>query len=428
MNLPREHALREPLNREIHARPPESLAAPLSIAYLVLLSSGNRASEERDHVGHLVSAHDLEPPLPGESHYSVALPDFQLKVEWHTEFTRYMVIGPGADPGKPPDAVLELLPEGWVAGLPGELIFAALCGVFPGASERDELALAGQRFGASYVGASISDGAATAYTDFELRADRFNHFLVFDHGTTEQQLGRIVQRLLEINTYWILALLALPVAREVGPQLAEQEGQLQRVSLALASRAAADDDSVLLRALTDLEADVSSHAAQHAYRFSASRAYYALVTRRVRDLRERRLPGLQTYAEFTERRLAPAMATCQSVESRQANLLEAAGRATRLLATRVSVNQELQNQTLLESMNRRTEMQLRLQQTVEGLSVAAITYYVVGLVSYLVSGAHGVALPVDGDVITAVSVPLVLGLVAWGLRRARRRLTGEEGA
>ncbi len=40
---------------------------------------------------------------------------------------------------------------------------------------------------------------------------------------------------------------------------------------------------------------------------------------------------------------------------------------------------EAQNQTLLASMDRRARLQLRLQQTVEGLSVAAICYYVVGL-------------------------------------------------
>ena len=49
---------------------------------------------------------------------------------------------------------------------------------------------------------------------------------------------------------------------------------------------------------------------------------------------------------------------------------------------------------LLGAMNRRQQLQLRLQATVEGLSVAAITYYIVGLVGYAAKGLkEGGALP-----------------------------------
>ena len=112
-----------------------------------------------------------------------------------------------------------------------------------------------------------------------------------------------------------------------------------------------------------------------AYRFGAAAAYYRLVQQRVEDLREQRLAGFPPIREFMERRLAPAMATCQSVAARQTDLSTRIARRSALLRTRVDIELERQNQELLVQMNRRAKLQLRLQETVEGLSVVAITYY-----------------------------------------------------
>jgi uncharacterized membrane-anchored protein len=99
-------------------------------------------------------------------------------------------------------------------------------------------------------------------------------------------------------------------------------------------------------------------------------------------------------------------------------------RAADLLRTRVDVALQQQNQDLLKSMNTRTLLQLRLQQTVEGLSVAAISYYVVGLLSYLAKAAHDGGLHVEPSLVTAAFVPPVVLGVWWMLRRMRRHITG----
>ena len=104
---------------------------------------------------------------------------------------------------------------------------------------------------------------------------------------------------------------------------------------------------------------------------------------------ERKVEGLPTWSSFLARRMAPAMRTCATTEERQTNLSEKLARAANLLRTRVDVELERQNRDLLKSMNERTRLQLRLQTTVEGLSVAAVSYYVVGLFGYLVKGAAG---------------------------------------
>ena len=130
------------------------------------------------------------------------------------------------------------------------------------------------------------------------------------------------------------------------------------------------------------------------------------------------------FAEFTERRLSPAMRTCEAVSGRLSTVSERVARATQLLSTRVGISRERQNQALLESMDRRAKLQLRLQETVEGLSIAAITYYIVGLVGYAAKGAKQAGvLPASPDVVTAVSIPIVLLVVAMGVRRVRKSIT-----
>ncbi len=99
------------------------------------------------------------------------------------------------------------------------------------------------------------------------------------------------------------------------------------------------------------------------------------------------------------------MNTCRAAAARQESLSQRVARATQLLSTRVDVTREKQNQAVLESMNRRAAAQLRLQQTVEGLSVAAITYYIVGLVGYAAKGAKAAGLAVSPDLAMAVSIP-----------------------
>ena len=214
-----------------------------------------------------------------------------------------------------------------------------------------------------------------------------------------------VQRLLEIDTYRMLALLALPVARELSPVLTGYERELAEITTAL----------------TDVgEAD--SH-----YRFSAAAAYHDLVPRRIEELREERVPGLQTFGEFTGRRLAPAMNTCRATAARQESLSERVARTTQLLSTRVDVARAGQNQAVLEQMNRRTKLQLRLQQTVEGLSVAAITYYIVGLTGYAAKGLNALGVRLNPDLAMGASIPLVLAVTALGVRRIRRMVVRPPG-
>lgn len=434
--LPPDHPQRRALNAEAHARPPEPLRAPERLSYLVLLCEPAEREQALRSLGELAGDHGLEPPEPGVNHWSGDFGRFRLRWEAHTEFVRYSFITPLE--GQSPDAAdsalesgfartaLEKVPAQWLAALPGRklvAVHALMLDLAPDAVDLERLSRSCFE-GNALVGARLAGGAGVALTDLRLHAG-FSRIWVALQGPTPRQAGRLMQRLLEIETYRMLALLAFPVARELAPVTSDSERELAAITAVMAE-AGEEQEPLLLDRLTRLAAAMERGTAATHYRFAAAGAYYALVRRRIEELAEIPLPGLQTFQEFTERRLAPAMNTCRAVAERQESLSRRVSRATQLLSTRVAITRERQNQALLASMNRRAKLQLRLQETVEGLSVAAVTYYVVGLVGYLAKGLYGLGVAVDATLAQGLSIPVVAALVALGVRRVRRSVAGAE--
>ena len=259
-----------------------------------------------------------------------------------------------------------------------------------------------------------------AFTDFHVHSDGFSRFLLIDRSFTPRQAGRTVQRLFEIETYRMMAMLALPVAREQLKRIAVIERELAELTDEIARQTAADE--TLLAALTAKAAEVERGLAASQYRFGACRAYHALVTRRIAELRERRLSGIQTIEEFMGRRFTPAVATCASASERLHELSRHVAQASALLTTRVEIAREKQNQDLLASMARRATLQLRLQQTVEILSVAPLTYYVVAIVGYGAKALKAAGLPVEPEIAEGVAIPIVALALILAMRWVHHRV------
>jgi uncharacterized membrane-anchored protein len=265
-------------------------------------------------------------------------------------------------------------------------------------------------------------GAQAAVACDFLPVNGFVRILVLDRGLDPASAGALCVRLLEIETYRVLALLGLPEAQRVAPAISEAEAVLASISSTMASGGGLSEDNALLEKLTALAAQVEAEATRTAFRFGASRAYEGIVNQRVVAVGEEALGMRPTLSAFLARRLQPAMRTCHMLQERQADLSSKLARAANLLRTRVDVEIERQNRDLLYSMNERTRLQLRLQQTVEGLSVAAISYYVVALLSYVFKAAHDAGfLRLDAGTATALSVPVVLVAIALMVRRVRRQ-------
>jgi uncharacterized membrane-anchored protein len=423
--LPPDHPRRIALNDEVHARPPQPLHAPCRLSYLALLSPPERRDDECCAIAELCHRFGAPPPPPSAIHHSADLGSFRLVFERHTEFARYTFVAPVRADGVPfAEPAIAAVPSDWLAALPGETIAATHVAIVR-AGDKSPVEETAARFfrGNQLIGSTIAGGAAAALTDLRVHDDGFGRVLVEDRGLTSRQAGRMVQRLLEIDTYRMMALLALPVARETMPFLGQCEQELTDVAQALVGSSEHDEPRLLDR-LTALEAAIAGRSSESYFRFGAAAAYYELVQRRIAELREDRRQGLQTFRDFIERRLAPAMNTCRSVGARQELLSSRVARATQLLSTRVDITRERQNQDVLRSMDRRAALQLRLQSTVEGLSVAAITYYVVGLVGYAAKALTVAGVAVNAEIAMGVSIPVVAALMALGVRNIRKLAHG----
>ncbi len=418
-----EHGLRRLLVNEVHARPFETLVAPARASHMAWLTGEGAAAQDRAHLAELCRRFGVAAPAGDANHFSGDLGPFRCRWERHTEFTSFTFIAEGAATAAFQEPVTDLVPADWLAACPGELLVACHLLFEPAGKTKGSTRGLQKIFAEdSLAGSAMSGGNAEAWTDFRLHDDGFGRFLVRDAGLRPRQAGRLVQRLLEIETYRLMALLALPLARSAGPEISATAGELTGITERMTRLEGLDEQRSMVEQLTGLAARIERLASANTYRFSATAAYYALTEKRIAELREQRIEGLQTFGEFMERRMAPAMRSCQAIAARQDRLAERIARATSMLRTRVDIAMEEQNRNLLRSMDRRAKLQLRLQETVEGLSVAAISYYLVGLVGYAAKGASAAGVPVPVDLVTGLSIPLVI-LVVWvAVRKVRRRI------
>lgn len=423
--------LRAKLHEEVHARPPQELRAPLVVSHRVMWIEDNERAASRQHLVALLAVHGLDAPADDAAFVRIDLGRLSLLWELHTEFAAWTFFRPlqaseiaALATGKPPTAD-ELLDEAWLRALPGRMLTGVHLWALP-RQAYDTNTLLRWTFGdRSLTGSSVISHSSDLHTDFHLYADGCLRIMVFTgeqaaDQVTPHRLGRLIQRVLEIETYRMASMLAFPVARRVVGWLAEVEAELAELAQAIGNTGPAEAD--LLNRLTDLAAQLEAvYAATHV-RFSASAAYDELLRQRLDDIAEERIDGMQSLRDFMERRLAPAMATCRSADRRQAALSARIARIADLLRTRVEVEQQRSSRKLLAAMNRRQGLQLKLQSTVEGLSVAAITYYVVGLVGHLAKGAQRLGWPIGVQGTMAVAVPVVAISVWLLLRRVHRRI------
>ncbi|WP_151718084.1 DUF3422 family protein [Gemmobacter serpentinus] len=421
-----DHDQRYALVNELHARPFPVLWAPCSAVYVAVkepLEAHNRDRiADRNHLLALLDRYGSAHPQPGATHFSGPIGRAELKWESHTEFVTYSAFSPGvsARPFDPAEA--EALPTEWLADAPGRRLVSLLIRVEPmPADAADMLKRIDDWFVAeSLAVASVVDGAAIVAGDFRIDAAGHMRFAVFVRDDVgERRMGRIVQRLCEIETYRAMAMLGLTRARELSARLNALDPRLSALVAGLDTRAHSAEG--LLEDLLDISAELESLAVRYSFRFGATAAYEAIVNQRIAVLREERVAGRQTFGEFMMRRFDPAMRTVKSTEARLRTMAERAARAAELLRTRVDVERSAQNQRLLESMDRRADLQLRLQHTVEGLSVVAISYYAVSLAGYA-AYPFGKAAGLSKEMLTAMLVLPVIGAVWWMIRRIRKAM------
>lgn len=432
--LPPDDAQRIALHNEVHARPPTRITAPALVVLVAVSHEGVSREQAGEHLRRLPGQEALLADDFSGNFLRLNLTSATLTWERHTEFTRYTLVQPL--PGATtlaqcdPDALLQVaLPPDWLSNVAGRTFAAVQLVLLQGDPEQplDTLAQARDWLGDHTVVASVTGGQSNGLvaTDFMLRDSGFERIVVITApGTTDTRAGRIAQRVLEIETYRMMALRGLPVVKALGPLLTSSERQLAAITAQMEDKSATDD--ALLDTLVALAAGVERATAEHSYRFAATAAYSTLVAQRIEELREHAIPGTQTIGEFMQRRLSPAIATVAATGERLTSLSGRISRTSALLRTRVDIATETQNQQLLEKLTRGQALQLRLQATVEGLSIAAISYYVVSLLYYAIKAAKAGGAPINAEVATGAAIPLVLGAVWYTTRRIHKKLRARE--
>jgi len=426
------HPLRTILSNEAHARPYAQLTAPVYASHLAILSdetvSGETTTElEIEHLKTLCEFFKI--PLPEQigRHFSADLGVFRIKWERHSEFSTYTFFIDGDIEHAFETTAIEQVPSDWLKQLPGELLMAAHIALLPCDKESCDIHSIGSLFSGNTVsGSTVTSGAARVWTDFQIHPDGFSRFLIQDINMHNRQAGRLLQRLYEIEQYRMLALLSFPLAQKYTPDIKRLDLELTRLTAAITHASNLEDEHRILEQLTRLSAELEQIVSATSYRFSAARAYYDIIHQRLEDMREERIQGVQTLHEFMQRRLAPAMQTCRSVEGRLQSLARRLARTNTLLRAKVDISMEGQSRDLLHSMDRRAYLQLRMQETVEGLSVVILSYYLVGLVSYGLKALKASGIGINVELGTGIAIPIVITTVFFGVRHLKR-LAGHDG-
>ena len=420
-----DHPLRYAMANELHARPFPAVDAPSRAAYLAIKPARNAAGRDRDadraHLIDLLDRFGAQHPQPDATHYFGNIGKHQIKWESHTEFVTYTIFGEGPAERPFDAATFAAFPQDWLEAAPGTRVTSALIRIEVaegdgGISDKAREWFVPESLAISRV---IEDDLVVA-GDFRIDHNGHMRFAVFARPQVDdRRIGRVVQRLCEIETYKAMSMLGLSRARALGDKMGEFDRRL--TELLEAMRSPADDPAAVLQSLLEVSAEIENTIAQSSFRFGATGAYETIVNQRITVLREERFEGRQTFGEFMMRRFDPAMRTVKSTQERLQAMSDRALRAGELLRTRVDVERSAQNQKLLTSMDKRADLQLRLQRTVEGLSVVAISYYAVNLVLYL-TGPLETSLGLGKVTIAAAATPVVLALVWVMVRRIHKRM------
>ena len=418
-----DHPLRYKLANELHARPFPIMRAPCTAAYVAFKQPEMAANRNRDldlaHLCQLLDRHGVPHPQPGATHYYGQIGRHWLKWEQHTEFVTYTVFSGGVDEHPFDPRAFSLFPAEWLSVAPGQRLTSILLRI----EERTDHDQIRARLSDWFVPESLAvsavlDDAAVIAGDFRVDHSGHMRFAVFSsEETNDRRVGRIVQRLCEIETYKAMSMLGFARVRAMDGQLSILGTRLTTLIEEMSHEGSQAEDT--LQALLSITAELETLSAQSSFRFGATWAYEAIVNERIRVLREKRYEGRQSFGEFMVRRYQPAMRTVRSAEDRLTAMSNRGVRAADLLRTRVDVERSAQNQALLESMDRRSDLQLRLQRTVEGLSVVAISYYAVSLAGYVLYPLGEMSGVSKGMLTAIVTLPVVMAV--WLLVRRLRK-------
>ncbi len=417
------HPLREKLYNELHNRPFQSISTPAQLTHIAIQHHGKLKQQEHEFISLLCNRFQVNSPAKSMPCFYQDFGLFSLRWERHLEYSTYTFIrqAPLTDLPFIKNAI-DFIPRSWFEKMPGQVIAAVHLIIESENIDKARTHKVEKYFdNMPLIASAPVNSQAKVWSSFKLHEDGFGRFLIYQKDLSPAQLGRLVLQLLQLDTYRVMATLGLPLAQAINSELNQLDLQLQQVTTYIAL-GTDKSDRELLTQVSKIAAKVEDYRSQSTYRFSATNAYYNVVLQRMEELKEEEVSGYMTIQEFLMRRITPAVKTCQTASNHLEDISRRVTRASDLLRTRVEMVLQEQNQTLLKSMNHRAHVQMRLQQTVEGLSVAAISYYGMQLFETMLTSLPTFGIEYNHELVSGFAVPIVIGIVFIGTRLIHKRL------
>ncbi|AMC13318.1 hypothetical protein RL73_01690 [Liberibacter crescens] len=386
---------------EIHARPSFPVSSPDIVFQMTIMSEAS-LEEHYDILRKISGNNNLFMPSDDALSYSIPWEYGTLFWERHKEFSSWFWNTPVTEKfGQKAD----IYPFQENIPLPGLFMSGTRIEVRPPGLLVDE---AIKTFNSTSLCRSmVANNQAQVITDFHQDEEGFTRILVVDYGMSSLARSFLVQRLIDIDVYRTLSMLCLPLIKKLSPEIMSIETNLTRVTQNMTLNARENFDSLLLE-ITSLAVRLEASAAMSIRRFAASVAYSEIVSERIAMISEIAVPGFETLGVFLERRMAPAMRTCRAFEKRQSVLSTKLSRVTIIIRSWVDVEKMRQSNSLLESMDRRADVQSRISRAVENFSIFAVAYYLLMLIKELSTALQEVGININNRVFILLIFPFML--------------------
>lgn len=411
---------------ELHTRPFPKIEGPVKISSIAFKHSKSDLTEqsihnEIAHISTLCNEYLLKGPNKSCRHFYQNFKDFELRWERHNEFSSYTFLVRTNNHNFFSCPAIDNIPKNWLKAIVGSVISALHIEAQESKGAYTNTAQIKPFFEQHrLLGSTLRQGNTSLWSAMRLHQDNFNRVLLLSDNIHECQNGRIIRTLLELESYRNLTLLAFPLAQDISAEVNRIEIQLAK--LLSHSNDINCTEQQQLATLSTMAATLAQLIAKSRYRFDAAMAYYQIVESRFDELQEEKSDGLQTVTAFIKRRLSPALRTIKATKYRLDDLAKRTDRASDFLRTKIDMVIEKQNQALLTSMNNRAKMQINLQQTVEGLSVIVVTYYLLALTQFMLNAATDWGIMIDVTQTIAKLLPLYLLLVWLFSLRVKKKI------
>ena len=400
------------------------MPAPFRCTHQVIKRTG-KATDSREAFTQLCARHSQPGPSEDSRYHLAQLGTALIKWEGHTEADSITCLVPGNGSPLFSESANQFAPNEIGTVFSDELVCGVNVEVLKQAAHELDMEFIRSSLGSNEIyGGHLADGKASLRTSFHLDEDGYCRIVLVDHLLPDTAVSRLLQRVLETESYRLMAVEGLPVARTTMAELNQLETELEPIMDELMQSHETTDHESLFMTLSNMSARMEHLAAESSYRFAASRAYSRIVEQRLSELGEDADSPQLRYSAYLLRTLQPAMRTCEAAERRIEELAQRVTRAITLQSSVVDLIRTRQSHAMMKTMGDHSATQIRLQQAVEGFSTFVISYYAMGLLEIMLeAGIAAQLLQVNPKIVLGIAAPIVFFSV-WALTRwTRKRVT-----